>query len=337
MAERVVIERLGARADGIGHRGGHAVYVPYGLPGEAALVEGEGSRAQLVSVETPSPDRVAPFCPYFGRCGGCLTQHMAWPVYAGWKRAILIDALGQAGLDAPVEALVDAHGAGRRRITLHARFEGGKPRVGYMRVRSHELIEIAFCPIAEPALKEAPRTALALAEPLAAARKPLDIQLTATETGLDVDLRGHGELSERERQALIAVAGRHDLARLSLHGDVLVERRAPLLRIARRSSRRRRAASCRRPRPGRRRSRASSSRRATGRSGSPTSSPAAAPSRCVSPSAPRSRPSTATRARLPPLTRPRAKRRACAASRRRRATSSGARSSHRSSSVSTRS
>jgi 23S rRNA (uracil1939-C5)-methyltransferase len=231
VAERVVIERLGARADGVAHRGGRAVYVPYALPGETTLIEGEGSRACLAGIETPSPDRVAPFCPYFGRCGGCLMQHMAWPLYAGWKRGILIDALGQAGLDVPVEALVDAHGAGRRRITLHARFEGGTPRVGYMRVRSHELVEIAFCPIAEPALKEAPQTALALAEPLAAARKPLDIQLTATETGLDVDLRGHGELGHRERQALIDVAGRHDLARLALHGDVLVERHAPLLRI----------------------------------------------------------------------------------------------------------
>ena len=205
--------------------------MPYALPGETALIEGDCSRACLAGIETPSPDRVAPFCPYFGRCGGCLTQHMAGPLYAGWKRAILIDALGQAALDAPVEALVDAHGAGRRRITLHARFDGGTPRVGYMAVRSHELVEIAFCPIAEPALREAPPTALALAEPLAAARKPLDIQLTATETGLDVDIRGHGALGERERQALIDVAGRHDLARLSVHGDVLVERRGPILRI----------------------------------------------------------------------------------------------------------
>ncbi|HZB37616.1 MAG TPA: TRAM domain-containing protein, partial [Beijerinckiaceae bacterium] len=38
MAERVAIERLGARADGIAHLGGQAVYVPYALPGEAVLI-----------------------------------------------------------------------------------------------------------------------------------------------------------------------------------------------------------------------------------------------------------------------------------------------------------
>jgi 23S rRNA (uracil1939-C5)-methyltransferase len=229
--ERVVIERLGVRADGIARVDGRAVYVLYALPGETVLVETEGSRAHLVAVESASPDRVEPFCPYFGRCGGCLTQHIAEPTYAAWKRATLLKALAQAGLDAPVDPLVDAHGAGRRRITLHGRFDGGRARVGYMAVRSHDLVEVAFCPIVEPRLKEAPRVALAFAERLRGAKKPLDIQVTATETGLDVDVRGHGPVEDRERQALIEVAGAHDLARLSLHGETIVERRAPVVRM----------------------------------------------------------------------------------------------------------
>jgi 23S rRNA (uracil1939-C5)-methyltransferase len=229
--ERVLIERLGARADGVAHVDGRAVYVPHVLPGETVLVEPEGSRASLVAVESPSPDRVEPFCPYFSRCGGCLTQHIAAPTYAAWKRGLLLQALSQAGLDAPVDPLVDAHGAGRRRITLHARFADGRAKVGYMAVRSHDLVEIAFCPIAEPGLKEAPKAALALAEVLRRARKPLDVQVTATDTGLDVDVRGHGPADERERQALVETAATHDLARLSLHGEIIVERRAPLVRM----------------------------------------------------------------------------------------------------------
>jgi 23S rRNA (uracil1939-C5)-methyltransferase len=100
-----------------------------------------------------------------------------------------------------------------------------------MAVRSHDLVEIAFCPIAEPGLKEAPKAALALAERLRGAGKPLDVQVTATDTGLDVDLRGHGPVKDRERQALIEAAGAHDLARLSLHDEILVERRAPVVRM----------------------------------------------------------------------------------------------------------
>ncbi|HEX8166268.1 MAG TPA: TRAM domain-containing protein [Beijerinckiaceae bacterium] len=231
MAERVLIERLGARADGIAHVDGRAVYVPYVLPGETVLIEPEGSRASLIGIESPSSDRIQPFCPYFGRCGGCLTQHIAAPTYAAWKRGTLLHALSQAGLDAPVDPLVDAHGAGRRRIVLHARFESGRAKVGYMAARSHDLVEVAFCPIAEPGLKEAPKAALALAGLLRANPKPLDIQVTATDTGLDVDLRGHGPAKERERQALVEAAVAHDLARLSLHGEVLIERRAPVVRM----------------------------------------------------------------------------------------------------------
>jgi 23S rRNA (uracil1939-C5)-methyltransferase len=133
-----------------------------------------------------------------------------------------------------VEALIDAHGEGRRRLTLHVRYPDRAMRVGYMAARSHDIVEIAFCPIAEPALKEsAPEIARALAERLARGRKPLDIQITAAETGFDVDLRGHGPVSERERQDLVALAADLDLARLALHGEVLVERRAPVITMGR--------------------------------------------------------------------------------------------------------
>jgi 23S rRNA (uracil1939-C5)-methyltransferase len=234
VAERVTIARLGAKADGIAGVEGGQAFVPYALPGETVTIERQGERARLVSIETPSPEREEPFCPYFGVCGGCATQHMRHAFYEGWKRGNLVETLRRARIEAPVEALVDAHGAGRRRITLHARVPSGNLRVGYMAARRHEVVEIAFCPIAEPGLKErAPGIARALAERLAPARKPLDIQITAAETGFDVDLRGHGAVNDRDRQELVALAAELDLARLSLHGDVLVERRAPVVTMGR--------------------------------------------------------------------------------------------------------
>jgi 23S rRNA (uracil1939-C5)-methyltransferase len=233
--ERLRIERLGARADGVAHAADGAVYIPYALPGETVLARREGSsaRAHLVAVETAAEDRVAPFCPYFGACGGCLTQHVGEETYAAWKRGIVSGALAKAGLDAPVESLIDAHGFGRRRVTFHVRFKDGKARVGYMAVRSHDLVEVAFCPIAESALKESPRIALVLAGRLRASGKTLDLQVTATETGLDVDIRGHGPMSDRLRQPLVQEATDLDLARLSVHGDILVERRPPLVTMGR--------------------------------------------------------------------------------------------------------
>jgi 23S rRNA (uracil1939-C5)-methyltransferase len=232
VAERVRIERLGARGDGVAHGPDGAVYVPYALPGETVAVEGEGTRARLVAVERAAPGRVEPFCPYFHACGGCVAQHMAPALYGDWKQGIVAAALAGARLETNLDPLVDAHGAGRRRVTFHARYTDAI-RVGYMAARSHAVVEVASCPIAEPALQRAPAAARRVAEVLARARKPLDIQITATEAGLDVDVRGHGPAGARERQALVAAAEALDLARISLHGEVLVERRPPRLSMGR--------------------------------------------------------------------------------------------------------
>ncbi len=147
MAERVSVERLGHRGDGIAETANGPVFVPYALPGETVLAEPDGSRWRLIGIETPSPERVEPFCPYFGRCGGCLAQHIGGTTYAAWKRGGLEGALHKARIAAPIDPLVDAHGAGRRRVTFHARVKDGRMRVGYMAAGSHDLVEIAFCPI----------------------------------------------------------------------------------------------------------------------------------------------------------------------------------------------
>ena len=233
VAERVTVARLGHRGDGVADTGAGPVFVAYGLPGENVLVERDGARGRLVEVEQPSPDRATPFCPYFGTCGGCLAQHMGGATYAAWKLGILEGALRKGRVAAPVAPLVDAHGAGRRRVTFHARVRDGGTHVGYMAAGSHDLVDIAFCPISEPGLAEAPRAALALAQVLERSRKPLDLQVTASASGLDMDIRGHGALDAQARQRLVEAAAALDLARLSLHGDTIVERRPPLVSMGR--------------------------------------------------------------------------------------------------------
>jgi 23S rRNA (uracil1939-C5)-methyltransferase len=228
-AQKLSIDDLGHRGEGIVRSARGPVYIPGALPGERVLARIEGDRGALIAVLTPSPDRVAPICRYFGDCGGCATQHLGPALYAQWKRQILAGALAQARVAAPLGPLVDAHGEGRRRATLHARFEAGGARVevGFMRARAHQIIEIDSCPVLAPAMSGAPAAARALAECLRGVGKPLDINVTATLSGLDVDIRGCGALDFSARQALIEAANRLDLARLANHGEVLIERRAP--------------------------------------------------------------------------------------------------------------
>ena len=220
MSESVEIIRLGARGDGIAQDG---TIVPYTLPGERAEIRREGQRAELVAIEQAAPERVEPFCPYFMRCGGCRTQHLAREAELEWKRGIVANGLAQAGLPIAPDAAIDAHGAGRRRITLHVRFIEGRTEAGLMEARSHALVNLDHCPITVPALHRAPDVARALSVPIGGGRKPLDVAVSATDQGLDVDIRGHGPVSPGASAAIVRLAGELGLARLSLHGERLME------------------------------------------------------------------------------------------------------------------
>src|SRR5262249_27043657 len=70
-------------------------------------------------------------------------------------------------------------------------------------------------------------------EVLAATHKPLDIQVTATDAGLDVDVRGSGPLTAADMTALAQVADRRNLARVTRHGDIVAQRTLPVIRIGR--------------------------------------------------------------------------------------------------------
>ena len=237
VTEQLTISRLGHRGDGVAETPAGPVYVPHALPGETvtvAPVPGHPDRRHLVHVERASHERAAPICKHFTQCGGCAMQHWSLAEYHLWKRGLVVEALGDAGLLAPVEPLIDAHGAGRRRCVLHARRgEHDVLEVGFTAPRAHHIVPIDACPILAPGLDGAVRTAWAIAETLKHAGKPLDIQATATDSGLDIDLRGSGPLGPQQMTALARIADKHKLARLTRHGELIAQREQPLLSVGR--------------------------------------------------------------------------------------------------------
>ena len=223
--EQVSIVGLDANGQGVAANG---AIVPLALPGERTLVKLEGKRAELIEMLNAAPERAEPICRWFGRCGGCAAQHMSASLYRQWKRGLVVEALEREGLATAVGDLVDAHGAGRRRATFHARFPHGQPdEVGFMRARSHDIIAIDDCPLFSPGMAGAIPAARALSADLRGLMKPLDIGVTATLDGLDVDLRGSGPLGRAETQKLTRTADALDLARVSNHGETVIERRPP--------------------------------------------------------------------------------------------------------------
>jgi 23S rRNA (uracil1939-C5)-methyltransferase len=233
MNETLLIDHLGQKGDGVAKTAAGPVFVPYALPGETVRVVRDGDRGQLVEIIAPAQSRIAAICPLFTRCGGCAAQHMDEGLYKAWKRQQVVTTLQRAGVAAPVADLVDAHGAGRRRVTFHARREGPGMMVGFMAARSHDLVAVEACPVLAPGLARAPAVAQLLANRLGGSNKPLDLQVTASDTGLDVDIRGHGPAGDKLRLSLTEAAERLDLARLSMHGEIIVERRSPLQTMGR--------------------------------------------------------------------------------------------------------
>lgn len=232
--ETLTIARMGHRGDGVADTPEGAVYVAYTLPGETAEVERVGDRARVVALLQPSLERVDPICLHFGVCGGCAVQHWDFARYREWKRQTVEAALAHAGVQAPVGDLVDAHGTGRRRATLHARRGGRKIlSVGFAGRRSHLVVAIDRCPILEPALERAFAVAWRLAEALEVSNKPLDIQFTKTLGGLDVDVRGAGPPDAGMIARLGQIAGEEKLARLTRHGELMAQLAEPLIAIGR--------------------------------------------------------------------------------------------------------
>jgi 23S rRNA (uracil1939-C5)-methyltransferase len=236
VVERLTIDHVGQLGDGVGFADGQTLYVPYALGGEiveVAPVPGHHpDRRRLIGVERASPERIAPFCQHFGTCGGCAIQHWEVERYRAWKRQLVVAALAQAEIACDVHPLIDAHGLGRRRITLHARMGTHDVlKVGFSAANSHDIVPIDRCPILDPGLGGALDAAWAIAEPLKPTGKPLDIQFTATDSGLDVDVRGSGPLPSAMIATLSRVAEQHGLARLTRHGELVLMRTPPTIGI----------------------------------------------------------------------------------------------------------
>jgi 23S rRNA (uracil1939-C5)-methyltransferase/tRNA (uracil-5-)-methyltransferase len=139
------------------------VMVPFSLPGERVRVRifrnhKNYSEADLVAVLTPSPDRINPRCPLFGRCGGCQYQHLTYAGQLAWKRRQVEELLQHmAGITFPVAPVIGSpleYGY-RSKITPHfnpPRADGSMP-IGFLRQGTRfDLVDVPHCDIATPAI-----------------------------------------------------------------------------------------------------------------------------------------------------------------------------------------
>lgn len=137
-----------------------AVFVSGGLPGERAVIEIEEvrrryARGHVVQVRQPSPDRVTPPCPYFGSCGGCQWQHLAYPAQLRWKTEMVRRQLQRIGHleDPPVRPMIGA--AHPWNYRNQARFSiDPDGRLCFTQFQSRRRLPIDECLIMQPAIVE---------------------------------------------------------------------------------------------------------------------------------------------------------------------------------------
>src|SRR5438876_11771529 len=137
---------------GVGRENGKAVFVPYTIEGETVSAEivrekKQFAEAELVDVKESSLDRITPGCSYFGRCGGCAYQHIAYEHQLATKWRQVRDVLQRIGKlkDVPMRPIIpssEQYGY-RNRITVHA--QDGV--IGFFRRDLHRLIDVERCPI----------------------------------------------------------------------------------------------------------------------------------------------------------------------------------------------
>jgi tRNA/tmRNA/rRNA uracil-C5-methylase (TrmA/RlmC/RlmD family) len=141
------------------------VFVPFVITGETVEVEvtevkKNFARAKLLRVVSPSPERITPECRYFGACGGCQYQHLAYPLQLRIKHKQISDLFERVGKISPekiqpVLPCPSPYGY-RNRIMIRSQWNGPakKLEIGYIRADNHFVEDIEECKIAEPALNE---------------------------------------------------------------------------------------------------------------------------------------------------------------------------------------
>ncbi|RJP25704.1 MAG: 23S rRNA (uracil(1939)-C(5))-methyltransferase RlmD [Candidatus Abyssobacteria bacterium SURF_5] len=149
---KIKIEKIVSGGYGLGRLDGRVVLVPYGAPGDEALIEVAPARKGVLwgtisQMIDAAPSRVDPFCAHYGRCGGCQIQHLSYPHQLECKRQFLEEALrriaGICSMEAFSCSASPAHTGYRSRV----RFHYDKGRVGFFTSRSHEVIPLKSCPM----------------------------------------------------------------------------------------------------------------------------------------------------------------------------------------------
>ena len=198
------IIRIAARGDGVSAGGQHRAFA---VPGDMILEDGtlvEGDGHQL------------PPCRHFPECGGCQLQHLTDAAFADYCASRIAGALGQHGLATEIRPAHLSPPRTRRRAALRALRAGGRVLIGFNAARSHNIVDMFECHVLDPRLFALVAPLRSLLGTMLAPKRSADVQLTLTDQGVDVALKGVATEGLEAVEALTAFCERTRLARLTI-------------------------------------------------------------------------------------------------------------------------
>jgi 23S rRNA (uracil1939-C5)-methyltransferase len=102
LLEGITIEAVAAEGKALARVNDFVVFVPFVIPGDVVDLQVTKKKhsyaeAEVVRMITPSKDRIVPFCPHFGVCGGCKWQMLPYELQLQAKQQQVMDALTRIG------------------------------------------------------------------------------------------------------------------------------------------------------------------------------------------------------------------------------------------------
>jgi 23S rRNA (uracil1939-C5)-methyltransferase len=156
---QVEIKAMAFKGYGVARMNGKVVFIPYSVTGDEAWAEivnekKSYSMGRLIEILRPSPWRVEPPCPYFGVCGGCQWQHIAYANHGELKKEILKEVLKRLGGVKEIPSITVIPSPDPYNYRIRVQLKVRRKALGYYKERSHELVDIQHCPIAHPIVNQ---------------------------------------------------------------------------------------------------------------------------------------------------------------------------------------
>ncbi len=153
------VQSLAFGGQGIARADGFTIFVDRAVPGQKVKVEltevkKRFAHARRMEIIEHADIEAEPFCPYFGRCGGCLHQDMDYSAQTYWKGKQVRETLkrigkipaeiAETGQDALPSPIIKGY---RNKMEFSISGKGEGLVVGLKKRESEEVLDIESCPL----------------------------------------------------------------------------------------------------------------------------------------------------------------------------------------------